>query len=146
MSPFVYAIPVFVLLILVKVIVTVLRKKDYYNPNISTGVKWYVLIQFSLLMGVTTFFIGISHIIPYWSIACFTLMLAMNLIIVGWVLAKPEKIKAYEVWRFALSALTTLLAAEFWPMIPSNPGLFIIAWGGLSLVVVQTTSLSPDIL
>ena len=117
---------------------------ENYNPEASIVVKIYVAIQFFLLMGATTLLTGVSHIIPYWSVASLTLVLAMNLIITGWLLENPNRFKTLEIGRFGLSAIASLLAVNVWPSITPTLWLFIAGWGGLSLVFLVSTGIGSQ--
>ena len=117
---------------------------ENYNPEASTGVKVYVAIQFFLMMVATTLLTGVSHLIPYWSVASLAIVLAMNLIMVGWLLENTEKFKALEIGRFSVSAIVSLLAVGIWPVITPTLCLFIAGWGGLSLVFLLSTGIGSE--
>ncbi|OED44463.1 hypothetical protein ACH42_07395 [Endozoicomonas sp. (ex Bugula neritina AB1)] len=114
---------------------------ENYNPETTMGIKFYVIIQFTLLMGATTLLTGVSHIIPYWSVVLLTVILALNLVCMGWLMEGTNKFRLLEAGRFCLSAIASFIAFALWPVIPQMLGLLIVSWGGLSLVFLLSTGI-----
>ncbi len=82
---------------------------ENYNPKTSLGLKAYSLIHFAILVMATTVLIAISHNTPYGFNVLWTIVLALNLIGIGWLLEKFTGLIVIEAIRFVLSGATIFL-------------------------------------
>lgn len=119
---------------------------ENYNPEVSKGLKVYSLLQFTILILATTVFMAISHNTPYGFNTLWTIVLALNLICVGWLLEKHRGLIIVEAIRFVLSGATIFVSNGIWiDRIPGWTWQFIIASGAVSLIVLQTSGIGkPD--
>ena len=116
---------------------------ENYDPEVKSGLKWYSGVQFSLLIIATTSLMAIYHLTPQWFDVLWVSVLAINLLITGWTLEKPQKVMKLELTRFAITlsalALTSLMmpvASLFW--------IVASAVSILSLLIVYQSDLSSE--
>ncbi|RRJ83483.1 fatty acid hydroxylase family protein [Aestuariirhabdus litorea] len=85
---------------------------DHFTPfdiKIPAALKAYVLFQFALMIGFTTWIMAISHLHPLWFTALLTLLQGYSLFSIGYMLEGKTGFVPHEKWRMALSAATALL-------------------------------------
>ena len=79
-----------------------------YDPESSRGLNIYVVIQFLLLVVATTALVGVSHIMPMTFSALGTLILAFNLMVLGWLL-ENKSLFLLESLRLVITSTTMTL-------------------------------------
>ncbi len=119
---------------------------ENYNPKASKGLKVYSLIQFAILVMATTVFMVISHNTPYGFNVLWTIVLALNLIGIGWLLEKFTGLIVIKAIRFVLSGATIFVSNGIWiDLMPDWTWQFIITSGTVSLLVLQTSGIAKPV-
>lgn len=141
MSPFVHTIPVFMLLIIIGVCTGIFLKKKG-NPATSIELRVYTAAQYALLIVAISVLATVSHLFPLWLNLVLVGLLLVNLMIISCLSKKKSGLQRLEIIRFILS-LAGLLAC-YW-LEPSKEHWFwqfILAWGGLSLVIMKSLGIN----
>ncbi|WP_066014523.1 sterol desaturase family protein [Endozoicomonas atrinae] len=120
---------------------------ENYNPKASQGLKVYSLTHFAILVMATTVLMAISHNTPYGFNVLWTIVLALNLIGIGWLLEKFTGLIVIEAIRFVLSGATIFVSNGIWiGQIPDWTWQFVIVSGAISLLVLQTSGIAKPTL
>lgn len=114
-----------------------------YNPEVSMGLKVYSLIHFAMLVLATTVFLAISHNTPYGFNVLWTIVLALNLIGIGWLLEKFTGLIIIEAIRFVLTGATIVVSNGIWiDLMPDWTWQFVLVSGVMSLLVLKTSGIA----
>ena len=115
-----------------------------YNPASSTELKAYAVVQYTLMILATTSLVAVIHIYPFWLNAILTSLLAINLVIIGWLFEKENGLQQLELVRFGLSVLGLLLCCWLEPSLKHEVWQFSLGWGGLSLVMMKSLGINQQ--
>ena len=107
-----------------------------FDPSVSQSNKIYIAIQFALLAIVSNVLVGLYNLIPYWQSVYWFILLAVNLMFIGWMLENEDRIVRYEITRTVSTFICAILAYLIWSSLPSMLLLATGIWTVLSLVVL----------
>nr|WP_153765923.1 sterol desaturase family protein [Endozoicomonas sp. OPT23] len=115
-----------------------------YNPVVSNSLTIYAGIQFFILMIATTSLMATYHLTPGWQNTLSIAVIALNLLMIGWLLEKPQKTIKLETTRFSIS-LAALILVSLKPVISPLPLIVGLAIALPSLLIIHFTGMNRDV-
>ncbi|AMO57289.1 sterol desaturase family protein [Endozoicomonas montiporae] len=99
---------------------------ENYQPPVSQPLMVYAGFHFVLMMLATLAIMGSYHLMPLWFNAIWVVVFVIQLLVIGWLLEKRQKLVILESVRFASVAMALLVTHLQFPVAASLWWLLIV--------------------
>lgn len=109
---------------------------ENYQPAVARPMMFYTVFHFTLMIVATLALMGSYHLMPMWFNTLWVVVFAVQLLVIGWLLEKKQKLFVLEAGRFAMVS-AALGVTHLQLVVPASLWWFLCV-----LVVISLLALS----